>query len=777
MEQNITPIKYLFKSMKETFAGIKIVLKKPSILLPGIVVSIIWFVLSYLVANGQSSNAIYILSIITFAQGGMYGGIIGAIGGIIGKAILSIVITKMFFKPKKLVKEKIKSNSFISGLMGVSIGMIIYNFLSGNASLENACIGIVLFFIVNKKSKETSSFLYEFLPTFSKNITKETVKSLFVGLNLGLISAVMISCIKIGSNFIPYIIGISLLVMSVIIKLLKRKSRICVIIILFFIMFISLENTIYAKTLPLTGTVFNGMKLTYDVSNATFSKTEILKKTENNYSEKVTGTCSNGNVKISVNFNPASGMYKNGSPTASLTYHNMGKGSEYQNVNLNSESMIDKNGYLSVLASVDEEDEYITFDISFSQKQNNKQYNESLQIVLWNNDYNKGVIKQENKTEQKSVMGQEIEKNENVVDGEHANLEETILISAIAAAIAALSAILGIGIGPLQGEKAEDLNDDNYIVIRDPVSGAETGYKKNTETNEWISLDGSTILDSDKVIDWMNQRKNDKDWINKQNEKIRVGDTQLGKKLKDISDKEKEDLKKMQEDSEKEQKRIRDEWYQRIKQDVIQEEKMANVWKKQENIFRTAEIVAEITSVVAESAIDIYGHINPKFTKGYKIIKNGLSGAAEKGWSGLAEGTIKGIADAMLVGSELNSKNKALVRFGSRVWASKVGSIIREEDSTQSFNSLTDGVIDGVLHAGTGFAMEKLTGNASKFKNRFIDPVKNWTTKNHVTSDTLNELIGMKNGGLQRVSVRLTRDFAVKPYVTNKIKQNKNEIF
>lgn len=254
--------------------------------------------------------------------------------------------------------------------------------------------------------------------------------------------------------------------------------------------------------------------------------------------------------------------------------------------------------------------------------------------------------------------------------------------------------------------------------------------------------------------------------------------TELGRKLNEISQKEQEDLKKLQETAQKEQQKFKDELYKMLKEDVEREQKMSEVWQKQGNLFKTAEVTSEITSIVADSAIDIYGHVNPVFTKRYKVIRGALGGLAEKGLSGLVEGTIKGTADSILVGSKLNIQNKAYVRFGGRVIASQVGSIIRDENSEQSFNSLTNGVIDGVLHAGTGVVMDKLTGNLPKLKIRYVDAVKNWTTENHVTaSNAISDLLGPGHGGLQRLSTRAVRDFAVKPYGTNKIKQNKNDIF
>ncbi|NLB20656.1 MAG: hypothetical protein GX829_07505 [Clostridium sp.] len=57
-------------------------------MIPILVLSIFWFILSILVAFDVTSWWVTGISFLTFAQGGMYGGLLGVIGGIIGIACL-----------------------------------------------------------------------------------------------------------------------------------------------------------------------------------------------------------------------------------------------------------------------------------------------------------------------------------------------------------------------------------------------------------------------------------------------------------------------------------------------------------------------------------------------------------------------------------------------------------------------------------------------------------------------------------------------------------------
>ena len=70
-----------------------------------------------------------------------------------------------------------------------------------------------------------------------------------------------------------------------------------------------------------------------------------------------------------------------------------------------------------------------------------------------------------------------------------------------------------------------------YRILKDPASGAETLYEWNEKTGQWESSDGLSILDEDGLDDWYDQRIKDREWQDRENEKIRKGDTAFDREL------------------------------------------------------------------------------------------------------------------------------------------------------------------------------------------------------------------------------------------------------
>lgn len=98
---------YIRKSLK--------VLKNPKQMIPTIVLGLFWLVLALLGSFGIDPLPVRILSFLTFAQGGMFGGVLGAVGGILGKivvaAFLNAIIIPLFQKklpsPESVVESRV----------------------------------------------------------------------------------------------------------------------------------------------------------------------------------------------------------------------------------------------------------------------------------------------------------------------------------------------------------------------------------------------------------------------------------------------------------------------------------------------------------------------------------------------------------------------------------------------------------------------------------------------------------------------------------------------
>ena len=71
------------------------------------------------------------------------------------------------------------------------------------------------------------------------------------------------------------------------------------------------------------------------------------------------------------------------------------------------------------------------------------------------------------------------------------------------------------------------------IIVTDPATGAETIYHE-TSKGFWLSTDGSRVLDPDRVEEWMEQRRRDRAYMDRQNIKLEEGKTAFDRELAKI---------------------------------------------------------------------------------------------------------------------------------------------------------------------------------------------------------------------------------------------------
>lgn len=81
-------------------------------------------------------------------------------------------------------------------------------------------------------------------------------------------------------------------------------------------------------------------------------------------------------------------------------------------------------------------------------------------------------------------------------------------------------------------------------ILKDKATGAETLYIRDEQTGQWVSQDGSTVLDMDNIDQWDRQRESDREFIDKQNEKLRKRDTAVDRAVD-------EDIRRLKEENEK----------------------------------------------------------------------------------------------------------------------------------------------------------------------------------------------------------------------------------
>ena len=225
------PVGFTVSSFKAAIKGISTVLKKPKILFTTLFISALQAALSYLKILMPSSFFVTIASFFTFAQGGMYAGLIGAAGGVVGKGIYAWFMNTLFFsdskgksrnehneKPEKKTKGK-----FALFLAGVGIALIAYNFLTGNASVENSVIGITAIAACIRAIKKKNGFLIGFVCSFTKGrMTRNTAAGVIKGMALGFLAGVL-SSLKF-TGIICYIAGAIIFVIALILMMGRKRT-------------------------------------------------------------------------------------------------------------------------------------------------------------------------------------------------------------------------------------------------------------------------------------------------------------------------------------------------------------------------------------------------------------------------------------------------------------------------------------------------------------------------------------------------------------------------
>lgn len=240
-------IRNSFRQAKEALTAC---FKNPKQLIPIVVLAAFWLALGILQAFGISPWPLKVLSFLTFAQGGLFGGFWGAVGGIIGKAIFAYFVSALLLPlltgkaSKKLVKEGFQR--FISGfslyglglvaalLMGIGASLIVFNFLSGNASLINSMPGLVGFVLAVRALIRRSGFFWNTLLMIANKLSKgrtpggDTVHRFVSGFAVGGLAGVGLAGVGLSSlpwPYLPYLLGLALVIVGIALGIAARSRK------------------------------------------------------------------------------------------------------------------------------------------------------------------------------------------------------------------------------------------------------------------------------------------------------------------------------------------------------------------------------------------------------------------------------------------------------------------------------------------------------------------------------------------------------------------------
>ncbi len=257
------PVGYVLSHLFDSIKGIGALIRRPLMLLPIIMVSIVWFFLAKIRYEIEGNSIFEWLNFLTFAQGGMTAGLLGAVGGILGKTIVGGFVTRFFSpifgkrvkiaKRKGLVKEAFKFNqakSFALLAKGLGLGFIAYHFMTGNGSMANSMVGIMSFIAVFRALSNEDSFLIGFTRSFSRGrLPKERAAHFVLGLGLGFVISIFLSYRGLGT--LCYTIGIGFFAFGLVFGILTRSKKSRVVTATILLIFTSLfpaVGSVYAAT-------------------------------------------------------------------------------------------------------------------------------------------------------------------------------------------------------------------------------------------------------------------------------------------------------------------------------------------------------------------------------------------------------------------------------------------------------------------------------------------------------------------------------------------------
>lgn len=220
------------------------VLKNPKQMIPTVVLGIVWLVLALLASFGINPLPVRILSFLTFAQGGMFGGVLGAVGGILGKVVIAVflnaAIVPIFLKKApfsgmgggiKVFFQSlaIKSITAVTPLLGgIGAALLLYAFMNSTQSLQNSMVGIIAFIMLLQSISRQGGFLWGLAFSVAKSVSKGRTPSYIEvsrcisGMTLGFALGVTLSLI--GLRWCAWL-GTVLLIAALIFVIVSKGKK------------------------------------------------------------------------------------------------------------------------------------------------------------------------------------------------------------------------------------------------------------------------------------------------------------------------------------------------------------------------------------------------------------------------------------------------------------------------------------------------------------------------------------------------------------------------
>jgi len=239
------PLGFIRKSIGAGLTALRQFLKNPKQLISMLLLGVFWLILSGLPALGINPWPVQLFSFLTFAQGGMYNGVAGAIGGVIGKAVFAYFVSVLIlplFSGKKPFKGMGKGfKSLVSGLaiqsvnaaaqlaLGAGLALIVFNFLTGNASPVNSMVGVVGLILAIRTLWCKGGFFWGLLLSAVNKLSKGrapaqmAVSRVISGYAVGSTAGAVLCAIPVP--YLPYAAGGVLLIIGLILGIAVKPGK------------------------------------------------------------------------------------------------------------------------------------------------------------------------------------------------------------------------------------------------------------------------------------------------------------------------------------------------------------------------------------------------------------------------------------------------------------------------------------------------------------------------------------------------------------------------
>ena len=218
--------------------------KHPMRLLPTLVIGAVWIVIGYFSGKMQLPPWAKAISFLSYAEGGLFGGVIGAVGGILGKVVMAVAINSAILPlfQKKLpfvgVAGGLKgmfSNMGMSAvrgiaplLCGIGAALLLYGLMNISENWVNSMVGIVAVVMLLQNIGKQGGFLFGLLFSLANSLTKgrvpryQTITRLLTGMTLGFTLAVGLT---LAGLHLCFIVGVPFLLIGLLMSLLLNTKK------------------------------------------------------------------------------------------------------------------------------------------------------------------------------------------------------------------------------------------------------------------------------------------------------------------------------------------------------------------------------------------------------------------------------------------------------------------------------------------------------------------------------------------------------------------------